>query len=91
MLLLKAVQTNIFFQGSKTTDAICADIDFKDNFYLFELKEGDNKFVLSQEELGFHDNYYDVANFGNEANIKSYDGLRRGSYKYLSEMLSGMT
>lgn len=77
-----------FFQGSKTTDTIYADVEFKDNFYLFELKEGDNKFVLSKEGLGYQNNYYNIADFGNEANIKSYNGLQRGDYvkKYLSEI-----
>lgn len=36
-----------FFQGSKTTDTIYADVWFKENFYLFELKEGD-KMVFVQ-------------------------------------------
>lgn len=77
-----------FFQGSKVTDSIYAKIDFVDNSYLFELKEGDNKFVVSKEGLGYHNGYFDIAKFGNEANIKQYDGLVRGSYikKYLSEI-----
>lgn len=77
-----------FFQGSKTTDSIYANIYFEDNFYLFELKEGDNRFVFSKEGLGYHQGYYDVADFGNEASIKSYNGLLRGDYirKYLSEI-----
>lgn len=77
-----------FFQGSKTTDSIYANIYFEDNFYLFEIKEGDNKFVFSKEGLGYHQGYYDVADFGNEASIKSYNGLLRGDYirKYLSEI-----
>lgn len=77
-----------FFQGSKTTDTIYAKIDFKDNFYLFELKEGDNRFVLSKEGLGYHSGYYDIAGFGNEANVKSYSSLLRADYikKYLSEI-----
>lgn len=77
-----------FFQGSKTTTAIDVHIDFNDNFYLFELKEGDNKFVVSKEGLGYHQCSYDIANFGNEANIKSYNGMLRGNYlkRYLSEI-----
>ena len=34
-----------FFQGGKVTESIYANIYFRDNFYLFELKEGDGKFV----------------------------------------------
>lgn len=78
-----------FFQGSKTTESIYANITFQDNFYLFNLKEGDNKFVFSKEGLGYHKDYYNIAQFGNEANIKSYSGgLQRGDYikKYLSEI-----
>ena len=78
-----------FFQGSKVTDAIYANIDFQDNSYSFELKEGDNKFVFSQEGLGYRRVSYNIAGFGNEANIKSYNGLlSRSSYikKYLSEI-----
>lgn len=77
-----------FFQGSKTTDTICASIDFNNNFYLFELKEGDNRFVVSKEGLGYHQGYYNIASFGNEANIKAYTGFQRGDYikKYLSEI-----
>ena len=77
-----------FFQGSKVTDAIYANVRFADNFYLFELKEGDNKFVVSKEGLGYHNGYYDIAQFGNEAIIKSYSGMHRGDYikMYLSEI-----
>lgn len=77
-----------FFQGSKTTDAIDVTIYFKNNSYLFELREGDNKFVFSKEELGYYGSYTDIASFGNEACIKSYSGLSRGEYirRYLSEI-----
>lgn len=77
-----------FFQGSKITDAIYANIHFKENFYLFELKEGDNKFVFSKEGLGYHNGYYDIAQYGNESTIKTYTGLSRADYikKYLSEI-----
>ncbi len=77
-----------FFQGSKMTDAIAATIYFKNNSYSFELKEGDNKFVFSKEKLGYYGSYSDIAAFGNEASIKTYDGLARGEYirRYLSEI-----
>lgn len=77
-----------FFQGSKITDTICATVYFKCNSYSFELKEGDNKFVFSKEKLGYYGSYSDIASFGNEANIKSYNGLSRGEYirNYLSEI-----
>lgn len=77
-----------FFRGSKVTNAIYANIKFKDNFYLFELKKGDNKFVVSKEGLGYHDGYYDITEFGNEANIKSNSGLSIDEYirRYLSEI-----
>ena len=77
-----------FFQGSKITDAICATIGFKDIFYSFELKEGDNRFVFSKEELGNNSLYTAIGAFGNEANIKSYSGLSIGEHirRYLSEI-----
>ena len=77
-----------FFQGSKTTGVIYANIYFRNNSYLFELKEGDNMFVFSKEKLGYNGYYSDITGFGNEANIKSYSGLHRGAYikKYLSEI-----
>ena len=42
-----------FFQGGKMTESIYANIYFRDNFYLFELKEGDGKFVFVEEGLGY--------------------------------------
>lgn len=77
-----------FFQGSKITDTICATVYFECNSYSFELKEGDNKFIFSKEKLGYYGSYSDIASFGNEANIKSYNGLSRGEYirNYLSEI-----
>ena len=77
-----------FFQGSKITDAICATIGFKDIFYSFELKEGDNRFVFSKEELGNNSLYTAIGAFGNEASIKSYSGLSIGEHirRYLSEI-----
>ena len=77
-----------FFQGSKITDAICATIYFKDNFYSFELKEGDNRFVFSKEKLGNNSLYTAIGAFGNEASIKSYNGLSIGEHirKYLPEI-----
>ena len=70
-----------FFQGGKVTESIYANIYFRDNFYLFELKEGDGKFVFVEEGLGYQNHYYDIADFKAEARIKSYDGgLLRGGY-----------
>lgn len=76
------------FQGSKVTDNIYANIQFKNNAYLFELKEGDNKFVFSKERLGYKSGYYDISDYEKESNIKSYNGMTRGDYikKYLSEI-----
>ena len=78
-----------FFQGGKVTESIYANIYFRDNFYLFELKEGDGKFVFVEEGLGYQNHYYDIADFKAEARIKSYDGgLLRGGYlkKYLAQV-----
>ena len=77
-----------FFQGSKVTDTIYANIKFQENSYLIELKEGDGKFVLSKECIGYNDDYYEIGHFNNESNIKSYNGLQRGDYikRYLSEI-----
>ena len=77
-----------FFQDSKITDAICATIYFKDNFYSFELKEGDNRFVFSKEKLGNNSLYTAIGAFGNEASIKSYNGLSIGEHirKYLPKI-----
>ena len=77
-----------FFQGSKVTDTIYANIKIQENSYLLELKEGDAKFVFSKEGIGYHNDYYEIGHFNNESNIKSYNGLQRGDYikRYLSEI-----
>lgn len=77
-----------FFQGGKVTKFIYAKIDFRGNSYVFNLQEGDNKFVFVEEELGYNGAYCNIAQFGNESSIKSYNGLHRGDYikNYLSEI-----
>ena len=40
-----------FFQGGKMTESIYANIYFRDNFYLFELKEGDPEEIRARMDL----------------------------------------
>lgn len=76
------------YQGSKVTESINAGILFDENSYVFTLKEGDGKFVVSREELGLGEMYTNIDNFRNETEIKSYTGAFKADYlkRYLTEI-----
>jgi predicted ATPase len=73
-------------KGSKVTDILRAKATFNHNTYGFELKEGDNQFVYMHEWLGYTskagwiNDRSDISSYKNEAEIKNYSGLTRGSY-----------
>lgn len=81
-----------FHKGSKVTDVIQAEVFWKTNRYQIQLKEGDGRFVVAHEKLGYTAGsmvyYNDIANYTNEAGIKQYKGLKRGDYinNYLTEI-----
>lgn len=76
------------FQGSKVTESIEAEIFFEANSYNFILKEGDGKFVVTRENLGYYDTHTNIGSLKNETEIKSYIGMSRGDYikRYLTEI-----
>ena len=42
-----------FHKGSKVTDVIQAEVFWKTNRYQIQLKEGDGRFVVAHEKLGY--------------------------------------
>ncbi|MCD8182060.1 MAG: hypothetical protein LUE99_02015, partial [Bacteroides sp.] len=89
---IKTGNSEFFYRGSKETDTIHAEVFWKNNSYQIQLKEGDGRFVVVHEKLGYDSGrfvaYNDIANYTNEAGIKQYAGLKRGDYikHYLTEI-----
>ena len=80
------------FQGRKETEHIEVKVVQDANSYTLKLQEADGKFVVASERLGYR--FYagwdetEISNYVNEAQIKSYNGMKRGDYikEYLSQI-----
>lgn len=83
----------LLYQGRKTTSRISLTIGQGQNSYLLSLMESDGKLIVEHEKLGYTSSWgnsssIDIADYEDEANIKTYSGARRGDYikEYLSQI-----
>lgn len=91
---LRGGTEKFLYEGSKITSEITAKLSFGGDSYAFTLKEGDGRFVFTNERLAYVSTNYDVdydndiTHYGNESFIKNYKGFDRSGYikKYLSEI-----
>lgn len=80
------------FQGRKVTEQIYAKLDFSTNAYSFTLSAGQDKFIITEENLWYEHNPYfpnahNIASFGGESRLQ-YNTTPRAEYirKYLHEL-----
>lgn len=75
--------------GSKETSSIKALITFNNavNAYSFEIKETGDAFVFGEEQMWYHKNSWNIAQFGKESKIKNASHSRA---KYIREYLNGL-
>ena len=73
--------SKMMHKGSKATNELSATIKFKDgvNSYSFTVKEGNDSFIFTEENLWYLNNPWQISNYGNEANVKT-DGKYRSKY-----------
>ncbi len=82
----------LLYQGRKITDRITVTISEKSNSYTLSLMESDGKLVVEHEKLGYGSCHLsdsvDIESFRNEASLKDYVGLKRGTYikEYISQI-----
>lgn len=80
------------YHGRKETDHIEIKLYQGSNSYALNLLEADGRFIVASERLGYHfHNGWDeteISQFVNEAQIKTYQGQKRGDYirGYLSQI-----
>ncbi|MGB0879921.1 MAG: AAA family ATPase [Polaribacter sp.] len=80
-IALKGGQEKILFQGSKITDRISSHISFNNrvNGYSFTITAGEGNMVFTSEDLWYHNNSWAMANYSNEAKVKT-NGEERAQY-----------
>lgn len=91
---MRGRQEKFLFDGPKITDSIYGRIDNGGNRYSFQLKNGDDGFFFLHELIGYTspmrviDDDREISTYGREANIRDYNGLRRGDYikQYLASI-----
>lgn len=68
----------MLFQGPKITQKIKAKLSFNDekNAYSFTMQKGEDAFVFTKEDLFYQGKAWDISDYGNEANVKTYDSFR---------------
>lgn len=82
----------LLFQGRKTTEEIYIRLLMEKNSYELKLQEADGKLMVADEALGYFPSDWGTTNsissYTQEANIKNYDGKKRGDYikNYLSNI-----
>ncbi len=83
----------LLYRGRKETESIDVTVSEGQNYYTLSLMESDGRLIVAHERLGYCTqsgwcNSIDIANYSDEANIKTYNGLKRGDYikDYLSQI-----
>ncbi|TFF38270.1 AAA family ATPase [Mucilaginibacter psychrotolerans] len=90
---LSGGEEKMLHKGSKVTDRIYSKIKFGLNAYSFEIKKGENSFIFTSEGLWYDNNPYEdnpinIADYNNEARIKSYPKPRAN---YIRRYLNSFT
>lgn len=73
--------SKMLHKGSKITTQLSAQIKFAQgvNSYSFTLKEGNDSFIFTEENLWYYSNPWQISNYTNEANVK-LDEKHRARY-----------
>lgn len=89
---MKGGVDKFLYHGRKETESLDVKIVQGANSYALKLQEADGKFIVASERLGYcsHGNWdeTEISCYVNEAQIKSYNGMKRGEYikEYLSQI-----
>ena len=91
---LKGGADKILHKGSKETSRIYAKINFNPNGYSFEIENGDDGFIFTQEDVWYYNNPYyrndhSICGFTSEAKIKlkTYPPRVEYTQKYLNSFM----
>lgn len=78
----------ILHQGKKVTERIDITISEGKNSYSLAMLESDGRLVIEHEKLFYYNNATDITKFKDEAQLKTYNGMKRGEYmkEYISQI-----
>ena len=78
----------ILHQGRKVTERIEITISKGRNSYSLAMLESDGRLVIEHEKLFYFNDATDITQFKDEAQLKSYIGMKRGEYikEYISQI-----
>lgn len=78
----------ILHQGRKVTERIEINVSEGMNSYSLSMVESDGQLVVEHEKLCYLNSATDIAKFKDEAQLKTYNGMKRGEYikEYISQI-----
>ena len=78
----------ILYQGRKITERIEITISEGRNSYSLAMLESDGRLIIEHEKLFYRNNATDITKFKDEAQLKTYNGMKRGEYikEYISQI-----
>ena len=78
----------VLHQGRKITERIEITVSEKNNSYSVSMLESDGRLIIEHEKLYYFSNSTDITNFKDEAQLKTYNGMKRGEYikEYISQI-----
>ena len=78
----------ILHQGRKVTERIEITISEGRNSYSLAMLESDGRLVIEHEKLFYLNDVTNITQFKDEAQLKSYNGMKRGEYikEYISQI-----
>lgn len=78
----------VLHQGRKITESIEITISEGNNSYSVSLLESDGRLIIEHEKLYYFSNSTDITKFKDEAQLKTYNGMKRGEYikEYISQI-----
>ena len=78
----------ILHQGRKVTERVEITISEGRNSYSLSMLESDGRLIIEHEKLFYYSNATDIAKFKDEAQLKTYNGMKRGEYikEYISQI-----
>lgn len=78
----------ILHQGRKVTEKIDITVSEGRNSYSLTMLESDGQLIIEHEKLYYRSYATDIAKFKDEAQLKTYNGMKRGEYikEYISQI-----